>query len=225
MQAVGSNLLQACYHLIRRLELLGRKGIGHADHVESGALRRLNAGGRIFDGDTAPGPPIVQQAELAELFQDLEIGLGVGLALLHVIGGHNYGKEVGKPQRFDKTLHLPAKSSRGHGEGDAAPCQVPHQPDHAGKAGNTLGDDVLEQLLFGPDEPRQGRFVEGIPALPERFKKGVPVVEADVAFKIVGIRMTHPEGCQNLLQSFVVEGFGVHQNTVAIENHGSQRAY
>ena len=86
--------------------------------------------------------------------------------------------------------------------------------------GDSLFDQLCERIPLGFDQRFQGERVDRSSSFLKSVQEGVSVVKTDKTLHVAFEIMTQSERYEDLLKGFIVQGFSIDQDSVAVEYYG-----
>ena len=164
-----------------------------------------------------------ERRQSVELLERARVPLGMGLALVDVLGGDDGLEQRRDPGLAQRPLDLGPQGAGHHAEGEPGAGRLAHQLDRAGEELEpVVADALLVVARLARDQPHQVRLLDRPPRLLEGGGEAAAVVEAEVPGEVLVLMEREPLFAQDAGEQRLVQRLVVDQNAVEVEQDGAQ---
>ena len=191
---------------------------------QAGARSRLEPPRAVLDGEHLVGMEEGgKRRQPVELLERARVTLGVGLALVDVLGGDDGLEQPRDPGLAQRPFDLGPQGAGHHAESEAGAGRLAHQLDGAGEELEPVAADALLVVArLARDQPHQVRLLGRPPGLLEGGGETAAVVEAEVPGEVLVLMEREPLLAQDPGEQRLVQRLVIDQNAVEVEQDGAQ---
>ena len=204
---------------MRGPELLRGVAVGDAHDLHAGHEGGGDARHRVLEGDAVGGREAGRPR--GEPASGLEVGGGVRLRALGVLGAHDRLERVAQADAAEDRVDLVVPCARGDRERHLrleGADEVAHPIED-----RDLGDQAGEGLDLAGFDPLPARGVGALAVVLEGEADGLPVVVGEVDLQVLRLADLHPLRPERVAERPVVQRLAVHDHAVEVEDRRPQR--